>query len=112
MAQQLGVRQTEENAFNMKLQYTPQAVDDLKRLHDFVVLKSPLAARKIAIEIQDAAERLKHFPEIGLPVLASPTPECFRDLYIGNYTIRDQIKSSGLIYILRIWHNKETEKDA
>ena len=39
----------------MKLQYTPQAVDDLKRLHDFVVLKSPLAARKIAIEIQDAA---------------------------------------------------------
>ena len=95
----------------MKLQYTPQAVGDLQRLHDFVACKNVLAARKVAIEIQDAANRLKTFPKIGLPVSASPDPDLFRDLYIGNYTIRYQIASPELIYVLRIWHNKEIEKD-
>ncbi len=95
----------------MKLQYTPQAVGDLQRLHDFVAPKNPLAAKKIAIEIQEAAKRLKVFPKIGLPVSASPNPDILRDLYIGNYTIRYQISSSELILVLRIWHNKEIEKD-
>lgn len=94
----------------MKLRYTPQAVGDLQPLHDFVAPKNPLAARKIAIEIQDAANRLKIFPKIGLPVSASPHPDSFRDLYIGNYTIRYKIESPDLIYVLRIWHNKEIEK--
>jgi addiction module RelE/StbE family toxin len=95
----------------MKLQYTPQSVDDLQRLRGFVASKNPLAARKIAIEIQDAANRLKVFPKIGLPVSASPDPDSFRDLYMGNYTIRYQIASPEQINVLRIWHNKEIEKD-
>ena len=95
----------------MKLQYTPQAVGDLQRLHDFVAPKNPLAARKIAIDIQDAANRLKIFPKIGLPVSASPDPDSLRDLYIGDYTIRYQIASPKLINVLRIWHNKEIAKD-
>jgi len=95
----------------MKLQYTPQAVGDLQRLHDFVASKNPLAARKIAVEIQEAANRLKVFPKIGLPVSASPDPHSLRDLYIGSYTIRYQIESPELIYVLRIWHNKEVGKD-
>ena len=95
----------------MKLQYTPQAVGDLQRLYDFVADKSPLAARKVAIEVQEAAERLKAFPKIGLPVSRATNPELIRDLYIGNYTVRYQIASSTLIQVLRIWHNKEVEKD-
>jgi len=95
----------------MRLKYAPQAIGDLKRLHDFVAPKSTLAAKKIAIEIQEAAERLKVFPEIGLPVSRSADPKSLRDLYIGNYTIRYQISSSEFFHILRIWHNKEIEKD-
>lgn len=95
----------------MKLQYTPQAISDLQRLYDFVAPKNSLAAKKIAIEIQEAANRLKAFPKIGLPVLSSPNPDVFRDLYIGNYTIRYQLELPTAIYILRIWHNKEVEKD-
>ena len=94
----------------MKLQYTPQAVGDLQRLYDFVFSKNPLAARKIAIEIQEAADRFKVFPKIGLPVSASPDPDSIRDLYIGNYKVRYQIESTELINVLRIWHNKEIEK--
>ena len=95
----------------MKLQYTSQSVDDLRRLHDFVAPNNPLAARKIAIEIQQAAEKLKAFPKIGLPVARAADPNLLRDLYIGQYTNRYQITSAELIHILRIWHNKETEKD-
>ena len=95
----------------MKLKYSPESVSDLKRVYDFIAQKSSLSARKIAIEIQEAAEKLKLFPQIGLPVSMAENPELIRDLYVGNYTIRYLISSDEVIYILRIWHNKEIEKD-
>ena len=52
----------------MKIKYSPQPISDLKRLYDFFAEKNPLSARKIAIEIQERVEKLKHFPNIGLPV--------------------------------------------
>lgn len=94
----------------MKIKYSPQSVSDLKRLHDFVAEKNPLSARKIAIEIQESVEKLKHFPNIGLPVSRAENPEKIRDLYVGKYTLRYQIENGELIYVLRIWHNKEIEK--
>lgn len=95
----------------MKLRYTPESIDDLRRLYDFIAPKNPLAARKVAIEIQEAAEKLKSFPKIGLPVAKAVEPDLLRDLYIGNYTLRYLIASPPEILILRIWHNKEIEKD-
>ena len=89
----------------MKLKYSPESV------YDFIAQKNSLSARKIAIEIQEAAEKLKLFPQIGLPVSRAENPELIRDLYVGNYTIRYLISSDEVIYILRIWHNKEIEKD-
>ncbi|NIB42763.1 type II toxin-antitoxin system RelE/ParE family toxin [Pseudomaricurvus alkylphenolicus] len=95
----------------MRLKYTPQAIEDLKRLYDFVAPKSPLAARRVAIDIQEAAEKLKVFPKIGLPVSRSTDTYLLKDLYIGDYSIRYQISSPEQIEILRIWHNKDIEKD-
>ncbi|MCP5035707.1 MAG: type II toxin-antitoxin system RelE/ParE family toxin, partial [Actinomycetia bacterium] len=37
-------------------------------------------------------------------------PEQIRDLYVGNYTVRYLIINE-VIYILRIWHGKENEKN-
>lgn len=42
-------------------------------------------------------------------VLKAPDSEQIRDLYIGNYAVRYLI-AEEIIYILRIWHNKENEK--
>ncbi len=95
----------------MKLKYSPQSISDLQRLHDFFAVKNPLSARKIAIEIQESAEKLKQFPQIGLPVSHTENPHNIRDLYVGNYTLRYLISDADTIFILRIWHNKETEKD-
>ncbi|WP_353294799.1 type II toxin-antitoxin system RelE/ParE family toxin [Thalassolituus maritimus] len=45
----------------MKLEYTPQAINDLKRLHDFVADKHPVAARRIALEIRERQKSSKRF---------------------------------------------------
>lgn len=94
----------------MKIKYSPESIEDLERMVEFVEHKNPYSARKIAIDLQEGVDRLKHFPEIGLPVLKATDPEKIRDLYVGNYTVRYLI-ALEIIYILRIWHSKENEKN-
>ena len=94
----------------MKVKYSPQSVSDLQRVVEFVENKNPYTARRIAIDPQEGVERLKQFPQIGLPVLKAADPEQLRDLYVGDYTVRYLI-SDEVIYILRIWHGKENEKN-
>lgn len=94
----------------MRIQYSPESVEDLQRIVEFVEPQNPYAARRIAIDLQEGADRLKQFPEIGLPVLKAADPEKIRDLYVGNYTMRYLI-AEEVIYVLRIWHNKENEKN-
>ena len=94
----------------MKIRYSLESIDDLHRVVEFVEAKNPFAARRIAIDLQEGVEKLKQFSKIGLPVLKASDPEQIRDLYIGNYTARYLI-ADETIYILRIWHNKENEKN-
>ena len=94
----------------MKIRYSPESVDDLRRVVEFVEGKNPFAARRIAIDLQEGVAKLKQFPKIGLPVLKASDPEQIRDLYTGSYTVRYLI-AGEIIYILRIWHNKENEKN-
>ena len=94
----------------MKLRYAPEAVADLQRLVEYVEVKNPYAARRIAIDLQEGMHKLKQFPNIGLPVLQAPDAEQIRDLYIDNYTVR-YLVGREIIYILRIWHSKENEKN-
>ena len=94
----------------MKIKYSPESIADLQRVVDFVEVKNPYAARRIAIDVQEGVEKLKQFPNIGLPVLKAPDPETIRDLYINDYTVRYLI-TEEVIYILRVWHHKENEKN-
>lgn len=86
----------------MKIRYSPESVEDLRRVVEFVETKNPFAARRIAIDLQEGVAKLKQFPKIGLPVLKASEPEQIRDLYTGSYTIR-YLLAGGIIYILRIW---------
>ncbi len=94
----------------MKVSFTPEAVADLKRLRKFIELKNPIAAQRIANELLSGIEKLKTFPEIGLKVIRAPQPHLVRDLFIGNYTVR-YLNGNNEIFILRMWHGKENEKD-
>ncbi|MCU7886263.1 MAG: type II toxin-antitoxin system RelE/ParE family toxin [Candidatus Thiodiazotropha sp. (ex Lucinoma annulata)] len=94
----------------MKVKYSSESIDDLQRVVEFVENRNPYAARRIAIDLQEGVDRLKNYPQIGLPVLKATEPEQLRDLYIGDYTVRYLI-TDEVIYILRIWHGKENEKN-
>jgi len=94
----------------MKVSFPPEAVDDFKRLREFIESKNPIAAQRVANELLSGIEKLKAFPEIGLKVIRAPQPHFVRDLFIGNDTVRYFIGNNE-IFILRMWHGKEIEKD-
>lgn len=94
----------------MKLFYTSEAISNLQRLKKFIETKHPLAARKASIILREGIDKLVTFPKIGLPVSRAPNPEVIRDLYVSDYTVRYLIQSQS-ISVLRIWHNKENEKN-
>jgi plasmid stabilization system protein ParE len=92
----------------MKLSYSPESINDLIRLREFIETKNPQAAKRIAISIKKSINELKSFPYIGVKVEKAPNPDLIRDLIIGNYTTRYLIRPKEII-ILRIWHHKEKE---
>lgn len=94
----------------MKVRYSKESIEDLQRVVEFLEPKSPYAARRVAIDLQEGIHRLKQFPFIGLPVVKAPDPEKIRDLFIGPYTVR-YLLTDDIIYVLRIWHGKENEKN-
>ena len=94
----------------MKVKYSLESIGDLQRVVEFVENKNTYATRRIAIDLQEGVERLKQFPQIGLPVSKASDPEQLRDLYVGDYTVRYLI-TEEVIFILRIWHGKENEKN-
>ncbi len=94
----------------MRIQYSPESVDDLVRLREFIEIKNPHAAKRIANEIIQGIEKLKLFPKMGITVKRSSEIDKIRDLFISNYTVRYLVGEND-IFILRIWHGKEIEKD-
>jgi len=93
----------------MKIVYTPEAIDDLKRLREFIEVKNPQAAKKIATTLLEGIKKLKRFPLIGVEVAQAPNPEILRDLIQGDYIVRYLILNKT-INILRVWHQKENIK--
>lgn len=90
----------------MKITYTPEAIDDLIRLKEFIEEKNPQAAQRVARTIKKKIKQLKTFPLIGVGVEEAPDPELIRDLITGNYIVRYLIYSNK-VHILRVWHHKE-----
>jgi len=92
----------------MKLSYSPESINDLIRLREFIAIKNPQAAQRVASSIKKGIAQLKSFPCIGVKVEQAPNPDIIRDLIIGNYTARYLIRPEE-ISILRIWHHKGEE---
>lgn len=94
----------------MKINYSPESINDLIRLREFIEVKKPAAAKRIAKELLAGISKLKIFPQMGLPVTRAPDPEVIRDLFIAQYTVRYHVGGQN-IFILRVWHGKEIGKD-
>ena len=93
----------------MKLVYTDVAIEDLKRLREFIEAHDPSAAARVAAELVGKIRLLPDFPHVGTPVPLAPDPESIRDMVFGKYVVRYSVHSSAVI-ILRIWHGLEGER--
>ncbi|OZB38166.1 MAG: plasmid stabilization protein [Alishewanella sp. 34-51-39] len=93
----------------MKLVYTNDAIEDLKRLREFIAVHNPTAASKIAAELIAKMELLPAFPRMGTPVHMAPVPDIIRDMVFGKYVVRYSVHASAVI-VLRVWHELENER--
>lgn len=93
----------------MKLVYTDEAIDDLKRLREFIAVHSPSTAARIATELVGKIELLPEFSKMGTPVETAPVPNSIRDMVLGKYVVRYSVHASAMI-ILRVWHGLEGER--
>jgi plasmid stabilization system protein ParE len=93
----------------MEVEHSPESLENLQRVAEFMEVKNPYAARRITINLQKGVSRQKQFREIGLPVIKVTAPESIRDLFVDGYTVRHLI-AEGTINILRVWHSKKTRK--
>lgn len=93
----------------MKLVYTDEAIDDLKRLRGFIAAHNPAMAARIATELVGKIELLPDFPKMGAPVEIAAVPDSIRDMVFGKYVVRYSAHTSTII-ILRFWHGLEGER--
>ncbi|MCK5354006.1 MAG: type II toxin-antitoxin system RelE/ParE family toxin [Methyloprofundus sp.] len=55
----------------MRISYTPESIDDLKRFREFIEVKNPLASQRIATTILKGISQLKTFPYLGVAITKS-----------------------------------------
>ena len=95
----------------MRLIYSPEAVQDLVRLREFIAEKDPAAAARIGAELVGRIEQLLTFPEMGRSVPQSPEPGAVRDFVFGSYIVRYTVHTSALA-VLRVWHQLEHQRSS
>ena len=71
----------------MRLQYSQDAINDLKRLRAFIAERSPVAASRISSKLVQGIQLLKAHPKLGHSVIKAPDPETIRDLVLGEISL-------------------------
>lgn len=90
------------------LKWSPQALRDVARLHDFLAPSSRDAARRAVSAIRQGVKLLGKFPEMGRPVDELPTE--FREWVIefggGAYVVLYHYDDKEIV-ILAVRHGRE-----
>lgn len=91
----------------IKVVLTLSAYEDLDKITDFLLEKSPSAASKIYNELMDAYKNLGKFPLMGVVMQETPLrDENYRKLIVGAYvTIYRFIADTCIID--HVFHGKE-----
>lgn len=86
-----------------KMKWTPQALDDIEAISNFIARDSTYYAGIFTVEVFEAVENLDLFPESGRIV-----PELNRneigEVILGNYRIIYRVKEK-IVEILTVYHS-------
>ena len=94
----------------MKLVWAKEASEDLGRLFDFLLAKSPTAAANAAQGILEKVDLLLEFPELG-PRMDddSGRREFIVPFGAGAHVLRYFVVGDHLV-VVRIWHSRELRR--
>ena len=81
--------------------WSPEAIRDVRSIHDYIEGVNPLAARRVAAELYASTDILQHFPELGRAA-ADDT----REWVSGKYVIVYRTGTTETL-ILRVWHGAQ-----
>ncbi len=86
----------------VEVRWTPEAVDDLGSIKNFIAKDSPYYARLFVIDVLGAVDRLLNFPRSGrvVPELRNPV---IREIILGNYRIVYRLQKQT-VEILTVYH--------
>lgn len=90
----------------MKLKWTRLALQDLRYLHEYIADDNPPAASRMVTRIQEAAERLKNYPQMGRPGRVQGTRELViaGSSYVVVYILGDsEIQIAAIIHSAMRW---------
>ncbi len=92
-----------------QIQWASTANKDFKRVHDFLYLENPMAAKKVRPVIDKGARLLMDSPKAGIRMsMVSERRELTIPFGKGAYILRyEPDYGAQVIRILRIWHSKE-----
>ncbi|WP_421900095.1 type II toxin-antitoxin system RelE/ParE family toxin [Maridesulfovibrio sp.] len=88
----------------MRIRFSPESVDDLKRVYEFIAEHDPDSARTVVLNLKSAISRFSLHPQLGR---ALEHIEGVREFVFGRYVVRYTVRPES-VYILRIWHSKES----
>jgi addiction module RelE/StbE family toxin len=86
-----------------KLRFSPQSVEDLKAIYDYIKRDSPLNASKVVHTIKDECKKLLKYPEIGREIIKTPS-HSIRQILIYRYRIFYRLREND-IEVLSIYHS-------
>jgi plasmid stabilization system protein ParE len=87
--------------------WLPEALEDARRLRQFLQDKNPSAAARAAETLDKGADLLASFPEMGRPMDdGSDRRELSMPFASGFYVLR-YIYALDTVFIIRAWHNRE-----
>ena len=92
------------------VKYSPQAISDLKRLHDFLATQDKEVAKRAVAVIRDALQKIAFMPERFRPVEGKIYHrEAIIDFGNSGYIARFRHLPGGDITIARIKHQREDD---
>ena len=86
-----------------KIKWTPQSLDDVEAITNFIVRDSTYYAGIFTIKVFESVERLELFPESGRIVPELNHKE-IREIILGNYRIIYRVKEE-IVEILTVYHS-------
>ena len=91
----------------LNVTWSQEALDDLKRLHDFIALNNPSVAAPSTIELIDGADFVANNPGLAV-TLPQFAPADIRRAFVSRYEIRFEFDlPHNEIDIVRIFSQRE-----